>query len=289
MSSAEQHFFFSSESVTEGHPDKLCDALSDTILDACLKDDPKSKVAIESVAKSNTVMIAGEVTTASNINIEQLVRDRIKEIGYDAAEKGIDYQTCDIIQKVTKQSPDIAQSVHENKKEEDNNEQSGKSVESDVKSDRDYLSRIYEEYIPGTNEFFSAVANDAKKAVEESLGEEFDQFNPEHMARYNYFAAKSAKEREEEMKRGIEQCKRQDEEERQARIRAEQQAAYNNAAKKFNDYMGTQIKTQELADRFKEFVDTSLSNRDQPYWSWVHSRCHARNRTAHSPWRIESG
>lgn len=150
-----------------------------------------------------------------------------------------------------------------NKKEEDNNEQSGKSVESDVKSDRDYLSRIYEEYIPGTNEFFSAVADDAKKAVEESLGEEFDQFNPEHMARYNYFAAKSAKEREEEMRRGIEQCKRQDEEERQARIRAEQQAAYNNAAKKFNDYMGTQIKTQELADRFKEFVDTRLSNRDQ--------------------------
>lgn len=150
----------------------------------------------------------------------------------------------------------------ENKKEQDN-EQSGKSVESDVKSDRDYLSRIYEEYIPGTNEFFSAVANDAKKAVEESLGEEFDQFNPEHIARYNYFAAKSAKEREEEMRRGIEQCKRQDEEERQARIRAEQQAAYNNAAKKFNDYMGTQIKTQELADRFKEFIDTRLSNRDQ--------------------------
>lgn len=112
-------FFFSSESVTEGHPDKLCDSLSDTILDACLAQDPKAKVAIEAVAKSNLVLIAGELTTTAKINIEQLVRDRIKEVGYDAEDKGINYETCDIIQKVTHQSPDIAQSVHENMKEED--------------------------------------------------------------------------------------------------------------------------------------------------------------------------
>lgn len=112
-------FFFSSESVTEGHPDKICDSLSDSILDACLAQDPLSKVAIESVAKSNLVLIAGELTTTANINIEQIVRDRLKEIGYDSEEKGINYETCDIIQKVTKQSPDISQAVHENKKEED--------------------------------------------------------------------------------------------------------------------------------------------------------------------------
>lgn len=112
-------FYFSSESVTEGHPDKLCDSLSDTILDACLAQDPKAKVAIEAVAKSNLVLIAGELTTTAKINIEKLVRDRIKEIGYDSEDKGINYETCDIIQKVTHQSPDIAQSVHENMKEED--------------------------------------------------------------------------------------------------------------------------------------------------------------------------
>lgn len=69
-------FFFSSESVTEGHPDKLCDSLSDSILDACLAQDPLSKVAIEAVAKSNLVVIAGEITTTANINIEKIVRDR---------------------------------------------------------------------------------------------------------------------------------------------------------------------------------------------------------------------
>lgn len=119
MSESAPHFFFSSESVTEGHPDKLCDSLSDSILDACLKEDPASKVAIESVAKSNLILIAGELTTKANIDIEKIVRDRLQEIGYDSEEKGIDYKTCDVIQKVTKQSPDISQAVHENKKEED--------------------------------------------------------------------------------------------------------------------------------------------------------------------------
>ena len=119
MSESAPHFFFSSESVTEGHPDKLCDSLSDSILDACLKEDPASKVAIESVAKSNLILIAGELTTKANIDIEKIVRDSLQEIGYDSEEKGIDYKTCDVIQKVTKQSPDISQAVHENKKEED--------------------------------------------------------------------------------------------------------------------------------------------------------------------------
>lgn len=115
----EQHFFFSSESVTEGHPDKMCDSFSDSILDACLEQDPKSKVAIEAVAKSNMVLIAGELTTKAKINIEPIIRERIKEIGYDDEKKGINYQTCDIILKITQQSSDINQALHEEKKEED--------------------------------------------------------------------------------------------------------------------------------------------------------------------------
>jgi S-adenosylmethionine synthetase len=115
----ENSFYFASESVTEGHPDKLCDSLSDSILDACLTQDPNSKVACESVAKSNTILIAGEITTLAKIDIDQIVRNRIKEVGYDDEKKGMNYQTCEIIIKVTRQSPDISQCVHENKKDED--------------------------------------------------------------------------------------------------------------------------------------------------------------------------
>lgn len=113
----EGHFFFASESVTEGHPDKLCDSLSDAILDACLEQDPDARVACEAVAKSNMVLLAGEITTTANINMEQIVRDRIKEVGYDDEKKGLDYKTCDVILKVTKQSPNIDQAV--SKKDED--------------------------------------------------------------------------------------------------------------------------------------------------------------------------
>ncbi len=113
------HFYFASESVTEGHPDKMCDTISDAVLDACLTQDPNARVACETVAKSNMVLVAGEITTTANINIEQIVRDRIKEIGYDDEAKGLNYKTCDVILKVTRQSPDISQAVHENKADED--------------------------------------------------------------------------------------------------------------------------------------------------------------------------
>jgi S-adenosylmethionine synthetase len=115
----EAHYFFSSESVTEGHPDKLCDLISDSILDACLSQDPHSKVAMETVAKSNMILLAGELTTNAKINIDQIVRDKIKEIGYDDEKKGLNYKTCDVIQKITLQSKDISQAVHENKKDEE--------------------------------------------------------------------------------------------------------------------------------------------------------------------------
>ena len=115
----ESHYFFSSESVTEGHPDKICDIISDSILDACLSQDPNSKVAIETVAKSNMILLAGELTTSAKLDVRKIVKDKIKEIGYDDEKKGLNYQTCDIIQKITMQSKDISQAVHENKKEED--------------------------------------------------------------------------------------------------------------------------------------------------------------------------
>ena len=115
----ESHYFFSSESVTEGHPDKICDIISDSILDAHLAQDPNSKVAIGCVAKSNMILLAGEITSSAKVNIDNLVRNKIKEIGYDDPAKGLDYKTCDVIEKITKQSKDISQAVHENKKEED--------------------------------------------------------------------------------------------------------------------------------------------------------------------------
>lgn len=112
------HLFFTSESVTEGHPDKLCDSISDSILDACLSQDSNSRIACETVAKSNMILIAGEIKTTATIDIEQIVRDRIKEIGYDDEKKGLNYRTCDVILKVSHQSPDISQCV-DRKLEED--------------------------------------------------------------------------------------------------------------------------------------------------------------------------
>lgn len=104
-------YYFTSESVTEGHPDKLCDTISDTILDAYIKQDKNSRVALETFASGNEITIAGQVTSKGQVDIEKLVRNKIKEVGFDNAKKDMDYRTCDIHINITKQSPDIALGV----------------------------------------------------------------------------------------------------------------------------------------------------------------------------------
>lgn len=103
-----KNYYFTSESVTEGHPDKLADLISDVILDECLKQDEKSKVAVETFLSSNLVTIAGQITSNAKFDIEKIVRDTIKEVGYDNENTDIDYRTCKIQSKITRQSPDIA-------------------------------------------------------------------------------------------------------------------------------------------------------------------------------------
>ena len=101
-------YYFTSESVTEGHPDKLCDYISDSILDACLEQDSHSRVAIETMASAGKISIAGEITTKAKLNIEQIAREAIKSIGYRGKDYDIDYKTCSVDINITEQSPDIA-------------------------------------------------------------------------------------------------------------------------------------------------------------------------------------
>jgi len=102
---------FTSESVTEGHPDKMCDQISDAVLDACLEQDPMSRVACETATKTGYVMLLGEITTHAFVNFDELVRKVVTEIGYDRAKKGFDGNTCGVLSAIASQSPDIDMGV----------------------------------------------------------------------------------------------------------------------------------------------------------------------------------
>ena len=103
--------FFTSESVTEGHPDKLCDQISDGVLDALLREDPLSRVACETATTTGLVLVAGEITTTAWADIPEIVRQTIKQVGYVDARYGFDYRTCGVVTSIGKQSPDIDRGV----------------------------------------------------------------------------------------------------------------------------------------------------------------------------------
>mmetsp|Transcript_105116 Transcript_105116/g.339012 ORF Transcript_105116/g.339012 Transcript_105116/m.339012 type:complete len:392 (-) Transcript_105116:170-1345(-) len=112
-------FLFASESVTEGHPDKLCDRVSDAVLDACLAQDPDAQVACEACTKAGMVMILGDVVTKASVNYEQVIREAVKSVGYDSEEKGLDWRTMNVIVAVEEASPDLAQAITAGKASED--------------------------------------------------------------------------------------------------------------------------------------------------------------------------
>src|SRR6188474_2333394 len=106
-------YLFTSESVNEGHPDKVCDQISDAVLDAVLTEDPDSRVACESLIKTGLVVIAGEITTRAKVHFGEIAKDVIREIGYTSAESGFSTDSCAIVTAVERQSPDISQGVTE--------------------------------------------------------------------------------------------------------------------------------------------------------------------------------
>jgi len=121
---------FTSESVTEGHPDKICDQVSDAVLDACLEQDPRSRVACETAVKTGYVMLLGEITTNAVFNYDELVRKVVNDIGYDSSEKGFDGNSCGVLVAIAKQSGDIAMGVNQALETRDGHKMSDAEVDS---------------------------------------------------------------------------------------------------------------------------------------------------------------
>lgn len=111
MSDAKRNFLFTSESVTEGHPDKIADQISDAVLDEVMRQDPKGRVACETLVTTGLVVVAGEITTTAHINYDEIARDTVRQVGYDNADYGFDAETCGVVCTVKRQSPDIAMGV----------------------------------------------------------------------------------------------------------------------------------------------------------------------------------
>src|SRR5436190_130567 len=107
----DEHYLFTSESVTEDHPDKMCDQVSDAILDAIIREDPDARVACETA--TTTGIVLGEITTSTYIDVQQVVRETVQDVGYTKADYGFDYLTCGTLVSIKEQSPDIAQGVNE--------------------------------------------------------------------------------------------------------------------------------------------------------------------------------
>ena len=146
-----EKILFTSESVTEGHPDKVCDSISDAILDAMMAQDPMSRVACETATTPGLVLVMGEITTKANVDIQKIVRDTIREIGYDNADYGFDADTCAVITSLDKQSTDIAMGVDKalEQKEDDMNEDELDSIGAgDQGLQFGYASNETEEYMP---------------------------------------------------------------------------------------------------------------------------------------------
>ena len=111
LSDAKRNFLFTSESVTEGHPDKIADQISDAVLDEVMRQDPKGRVACETLVTTGLVVVAGEITTSAHVNYDEIVRETVRQVGYDNAKYGFDSDTCAVVCTVKRQSPDIAMGV----------------------------------------------------------------------------------------------------------------------------------------------------------------------------------